>query len=208
MSKCVPSHQLDGLKTEELPAVTAKVEHLASDLELIFNACFKRAYNTTLIGGADEPLYQPQTDTRKPHCIFYRHDYFASALHEIAHWCIAGKKRRLLEDYGYWYSEDGRDAVQQAAFEKVEIKPQAIEWAFSKACHKPFRVSIDNLNAGEIDDTQFKNAVAFQLSLYQASGFPPRAAAFILALQKFYRVSNTANTHLDLGGVKEQQFNE
>ncbi|GAM69307.1 transporting ATPase [Vibrio sp. JCM 19236] len=24
-------------------------------------------------------------------------------MHEIAHWCVAGPKRRLLEDFGYWY---------------------------------------------------------------------------------------------------------
>ncbi len=50
---------------------------------------------------------------------------FASALHEISHWCIAGKARRELVDFGYWYCPDGRDAMTQSQFEDVEVKPQA-----------------------------------------------------------------------------------
>lgn len=53
---------------------------------------------------------------------------FNSALHEISHWTIAGKERRLLADLGYWYAPDGRTREQQALFEQVEVKPQAIEW--------------------------------------------------------------------------------
>lgn len=208
MSKCVSSRQLDDFITEDLSVVVAKIEHLASDLELIFNACFKQAYNTVLIGGASEPLYQPQNNEHKTHCIFYSHDYFASALHEVAHWCIAGEQRRLLEDYGYWYTEDGRNANQQAEFERVEVKPQAIEWAFSKACHKPFRVSIDNLTAGEIDDTPFKNAVAQQLAEYDESGFPPRAAAFLLALRQFYQLNNCASIRANATRAKDESINE
>lgn len=58
---------------------------------------------------------------------------------------IAGEQRRLLPDLGYWYAPDGRTAEQQALFEQVEIKPQAIEWLFSKAFGRKFRVSLDNL---------------------------------------------------------------
>ncbi len=39
----------------------------------------------------------------------------------------------LLPDLGYWYAPDGRIEEQQALFEQVEIKPQAIEWLFAKS---------------------------------------------------------------------------
>ncbi len=79
--------------------------------------------------------------------------FFNSALHEISHWSIAGDKRRLLPDLGYWYAPDGRTAEQQALFEQVEIKPQAIEWLFATAFGRKFRVSLDNLT-GEGGDRQ------------------------------------------------------
>ncbi|WP_417667272.1 elongation factor P hydroxylase, partial [Pseudidiomarina sp.] len=46
--------------------------------------------------------------------------YVVMRLLEMSHWCIAGEKRRQLEDYGYWYLPDGRDAQQQHAFEQAE----------------------------------------------------------------------------------------
>jgi len=161
----------------------------ASDLESVFKACFLRSFNTVLCGGANEPLYQPKQDENDVHRIFYRHDYFASALHEIAHWCIAGEARRQLLDFGYWYAEDGRSQQQQAEFEKVEIKPQAIEWAFSIACNKPFRVSIDNLLGDASNEEAFTRNVHQQLENYQQFGFPPRAQQFIAALERFYCAS-------------------
>ena len=86
-------------------------------LEFVFNQCFAATEHTQLRGGAEEPLYQPASGAGGMHLLFYREDYFASALHEIAHWCIAGSARRRMVDFGYWYAPDGRDAQQQAAFE-------------------------------------------------------------------------------------------
>lgn len=60
-------------------------------------------------------------------------------MHELAHWCIAGPERRLLADYGYWYEPDGRTEQIQAEFEKVEVKPQAVEWILSASCGFPFK---------------------------------------------------------------------
>jgi elongation factor P hydroxylase len=65
-------------------------------------------------------------------------DYLASALHEVAHWCLAGVERRKLEDYGYWYSPDGRSRGEQSAFENVEARPQALEWILSDTCNSCF----------------------------------------------------------------------
>ena len=78
-------------------------------LMCLFNREFALSDKTILIGGATEPYYQPGS----PHRIYFRADYVRSALHEVAHWCVAGRRRRQLPDYGYWYSPDGRDAEQQ-----------------------------------------------------------------------------------------------
>ncbi len=164
--------------------------HRSQDLEQIFAQCFGERYQTVLCGGASEPLYLPANsdeNTTKNHIILYRDDYFASALHEVAHWCIAGHARRLQVDYGYWYAEDGRNAKQQAAFESVEVKPQAIEWAFTKACKRQFSVSIDNLHGNAGDSLAFTQQVAKQLSLYVKQGFPARAQQFITALTSYYQ---------------------
>ena len=97
------------------------------DLIRIFNHTFSSSMNTLLIKGGDEPLYSPANEACEYHQIIFAHGFFSSALHEISHWCLAGTNRRLKEDFGYWYTPDGRDESQQREFEQVEIKPQAIE---------------------------------------------------------------------------------
>jgi len=99
-----------------------------SDIERLFATSFFEAYNTYLLGGGQEPEYIPASQDVPYHRIIFRQDYFASALHEVAHWCIAGRVRRLQQDYGYWYAPDGRSVEQQAQFELLEVKPQALEW--------------------------------------------------------------------------------
>lgn len=163
--------------------------HNYQDLIDLFNQTFIDSENTILIKGGHEPIYIPANTGHKNHRIIFANGYFSSALHEISHWCIAGKKRRLLEDYGYWYCPDGRDNKQQAEFEKVEIKPQAIEWAFSQAAGKTFTVSTDNLNGAPVNTMRFREAVKQQVLLYLELGFPPRAAEFINVLQRFYHTN-------------------
>ena len=77
--------------------------------------------------------------------IGFTYDYLNSCLHEAAHWCIAGKDRRLQDDYGYWYRPDGRNGSEQEEFFRAEVAPLALEWAFATASGEPFRVSLDNL---------------------------------------------------------------
>lgn len=140
--------------------------------------------------GSTEPFYQAAKSTDGLATIHSTHDYFSSALHEIAHWCIAGEERRKLDDYGYWYAPDGRTAEQQALFYKVEIKPQALEWAFSLAAGVSFRLSLDNLNADVEalgDAKAFGSNVQAQLKSYFEHGFPPRATAMIQLLCTLYR---------------------
>lgn len=160
--------------------------HYSTLIEL-FHHCFYHDYRTELVAGDDEPLYQPAQHVGDSHKIIFAHGFFASALHEIAHWCIAGEQRRKLEDYGYWYEPDGRTAEQQAQFEKVERKPQALEWLFSRCAGVPFQVSVDNLGGIEVDRAAFTRAVHSQLCDYLANGLPPRAERFAKALAQHYQ---------------------
>ncbi len=157
------------------------------DLAAIFDREFASEFNTLLIPGAQEPFYQCAKGQHDCHRIFSTRDYFASALHEVAHWCIAGPQRRLQDDYGYWYAPDGRDADRQAEFFRVEVRPQALEWAFSLASNSLFRISADNLSGAGLDTTAFAQDVARQLQEYARQGFPPRADRFIKALCRYYR---------------------
>lgn len=163
--------------------------HWAAVLEAVFDHCFADAEGTLLRGGVEEPLYVPACPDHGHAVIWYREDFFASALHEVAHWCIAGAERRRLPDFGYWYHPDGRNPAQQAAFERVEVKPQALEWCLSRACGFRFRVSIDNL-AGEgpepTDHSRFERAVVEQANRYRVRGLPRRAAVFADALAKHW----------------------
>jgi len=144
-----------------------------------FNACFSDQ-NTVLAHSPDEPEYRPAT-TQQPAQILFAHGFFASALHEISHWCIAGAERRKLPDLGYWYAPDGRNHAQQQLFEQVEIKPQALEWLFTVACDRPFRVSRDNLNGDAGNGAAFKDNVYARLhALLDGTAPIPRDAVRLL----------------------------
>lgn len=176
------------------------LEHRCEDLIALFNATFFDDFFTELVSGADEPLYLPaQGDT--PARIFFRQDYFSSALHEISHWLIAGEQRRLLEDYGYWYSPDGRDAQQQQAFERVEVAPQALEWLLTHACQRRFRLSLDNLNGDAGDARPFAEAVCRQAQCLAEEGLSARADAFRLALAHFYGAETPTVSDFSLAEV-------
>lgn len=149
----------------------------------LFNATFVDQ-NVVLVRGLGEPEYFPAT-ADQPARIEFAHGFFASALHEVSHWCLAGKKRRTLADFGYWYEPDGRDFETQRLFEQVEIKPQALECLFTQACGKVFRVSQDNLSA-DFDTTSstFAQDVAGQAQFYlnHASAMPTDARVWLCVL--------------------------
>lgn|SRR5690554_4151752 len=177
----------------------------AAVLETLFATTFLADWNTVLTGGGDEPMYLPAAAGRPHHRIIYREDYFSSALHEVAHWCIAGEARRQQVDFGYWYQPDGRTREQQLAFEQVEVKPQALEWLFTTASGRPFRLSTDNLNG---DDPHSRGASpAFVAAVERqaqdwcvAGGLPPRGALFVRALANHYQVAQAldADRYRDL----------
>ena len=164
--------------------------HQYQDLITIFNQCFGKEYNTQLVKGGDEPIYLPADASRPYHAIFFARGFYSSALHECAHWLIAGEKRRLQVDFGYWYEPDGRTKEQQALFQSAEVKPQAMEWILSRAAGYPFRVSNDNLSGEEMDSRAFILAVHNQVKTYCEQGLSPRAKTFYDALCFFYGTSS------------------
>jgi elongation factor P hydroxylase len=132
-------------------------------------------------GGFNEPFYQAARDG-VPAEIRFNRDFLNSCLHEIAHWCIAGKDRRGRDDYGYWYRPDGRNGAEQVEFFRAEAGPQALEWSFALACGEPFRISLDNLGGEVAGQEEFAAALEAKMEGYLKNGFPPRAARFQRAL--------------------------
>jgi elongation factor P hydroxylase len=176
-------------------------------LIILFDTLFISRCNTRLdycqSEGHSEPIYLPSDEQMAQHRILFAHGFFASALHEISHWCIAGEQRRLLVDFGYWYEPDGRNTQQQCEFEKVEVKPQAIEWILTKACGRKFNISTDNLDgdAREIAAGReaFARNVLLQVKKYLESGLPPRAAILKQTLLDYYQVNkDLTSNHFQL----------
>ncbi|CDG49206.1 elongation factor P hydroxylase [Serratia symbiotica] len=173
-----------------------QVTHQYAQLIAIFNQCFSEEYNTRLVKGNDEPIYLPADSQLSYHRIVFAHGFYASGLHEISHWCIAGEERRKLVDFGYWYCPDGRDAQTQSEFEAVEIKPQVLEWMFCVAAGFPFNVSCDNLNGDcEPDRIAFQRKVRDRVLRLLEQEIPTRAARFIQALQAFYNTPPLVAEH-------------
>lgn len=163
--------------------------HQYQDLIKLFDQTFFAQFNTRLILGGDEPIYLPANDEYSYHRIIFARGFYASAMHEIAHWCVAGPKRRLQEDYGYWYEPDGRDAATQCEFEKVEVRPQAYEWILCQSAGFRFQVSCDNLH-GEVepDRLAFTKKVHQEVERILAKGLPTRVKMLSNALRQFYLV--------------------
>ncbi|CAM4221644.1 elongation factor P hydroxylase [Vreelandella rituensis] len=171
-----------------------------TDLVALFDGLFAERFNTRLIRGAEEPLYRPADDGHTYHQVIFARGFYASALHEISHWCIAGKHRRKLEDYGYWYLPDGRDAEQQIAFENAEIAPQALEYLFTQACGRPFHVSVDNLGGDtQVDRDGFQKRVMARVERYEREGLPLRAKVFRDALNAYYQQGLARETAIAQG---------
>lgn len=166
---------------------TGPMKHDPDDLIMLFNDLFRESHRTVLVKGGDEPEYLPALAAGGLARVIFAHDYYASALHEISHWCIAGERRRALPDYGYWYCPDGRSLEQQRAFERVETGPQALEWLFSAAAGTRFHLSVDNLSGhGAWDQDAFRHRVWAQANDYLELGMAARAGLFFRTLKTFY----------------------
>ncbi len=143
----------------------------------IFEQTFGPTHHIQLIGGAEEPLYLPRecVSGHSWNKLIYTLDYPASALHEIAHWCLASDTQLRLKDWGHWYVPDGRTAEQQSIFQRAEVRVQAVEWMLSISAGRPFRESSDNLNGEMPDDCYFRNQIYQQVLNFCQQGFPERA---------------------------------
>lgn len=157
-------------------------EPCVDELIVLFNQLFQSSLNTILVRGDDEPVYLPADQENPHHRIIFAHGFYASALHEVAHWCVAGPERRKLEDFGYWYKPDGRSAEEQAEFEKVEVRPQAFEWLMSQAAGHRFHFSADNLSSDIGASGHFKTDVLDTVHSLLEQGLPERVGLLVGAL--------------------------
>lgn len=162
-------------------------QHLYQDLIHLFNQLFEHTEQTILLAGGNEPLYLPKDEHSQLNRIIFTKDYYASALHEIAHWCIAGQERRQLIDYGYWYQPDRNSADAQDVFEQAEAKPQALEWIFSQAAGFKFLISADNLARNNEASEHFKQMIYQHARQFLEKKLPKRAALFTECLLDFYQ---------------------
>ncbi|MEX1057070.1 MAG: elongation factor P hydroxylase [Natronospirillum sp.] len=184
-------------------------QHRVSDLIQLFNGLFLPHCNTVLVAGDDEPVYRPADAHYPHHRIVFAHGFFASALHEIGHWCVAGPARRLQEDFGYWYKPDGRSASEQAEFERVEVRPQAYEWIFAQAAGHPFHFSADNLASGCGPSDAFQANVKAEVQHLLSNGLAERPQLFAEALRAFYSTQPAgAFASLNQSSVEEALVHE
>ena len=162
--------------------------HTLTDRQIAgcFNRWMGRAYRVRLLGGAEEPVYLPPAPPahERPAIIRYTRDYPASALHELAHWCIAGPERRARLDYGYWYQPPPRDAAARAAFVRAEIRVQALESRLAAICGLPFRVSLDDMSSPVALADTFSRQVSGAAAAMVESRLPPRARELMTLLRR------------------------
>lgn len=168
-------------------------QHSHQDLIDIFNGLFEHSEETLLVAGGDEPEYLPKDGNCSKNRIIFKEDYYSSALHEIAHWCIASKERRQKIDYGYWYEPQRELSAKQLLFEQVEAKPQALEWIFSTAAGIRFFISADNLSLNNEASTNFKKTIHTHALGYLEAGLPLRARLFAEQLLSFYQLHESFN---------------
>ena len=145
----------------------------------IFNSTFRTA-QVVMRGDAEEPLYLPGP----PAEIRYARDHAASALHEAAHWCIAGRRRRDQPDFGYFYVAPPRSEAQRQAFMLVECRVQALESIFADAARATFEVSADDFDMPDSQRTEFGRMVVRAKRDWLHRGIPRRAVPFRAALAR------------------------
>lgn len=154
-----------------------------TDIAACFNEAFSSSHHTRMLGGAQEPLYLPATDTQ-PARLYYREDFAASALHEAAHWCIAGRQRRTQVDFGYAYQPPPRSDTQQRRFFALEVRTQALESLFAAAAGVCFQPSADNLGSDIAPFAAQIERVVPQVQRWVATSADRRARQLLTALRR------------------------
>jgi elongation factor P hydroxylase len=152
----------------------------AARIAATFTRIFGDSHRTQMVGGGPEPLYEPATDER-PARIVFTQDYPASALHEAAHWCLAGATRRAQRDYGYGYSPGPRDALARAEFFATECDVQALEALFAEVCGVRFVISADDFAAPHAELEAFEARVRERIETRRHK-LPERAVLLRAAL--------------------------
>jgi len=149
---------------------------------MLINLVSKVFPDLTIKGGAEEPFYKaPRGNTNA--IIYFRNNYPRSLLHELSHYCLAGKKRRQIDDFGYWYTECGRTIAEQKSFELVEARPQGLEKAMCKAIGLKFVPSLDDFSGKPPSkDFLYHLDVAYHEMLTNP---PPLARKLLIALKSF-----------------------
>jgi elongation factor P hydroxylase len=155
-------------------------EMAAARIAAVFNRQFADSYRTVMVGGSVEPLYLPVRGS-EPALVAYTRDYPASALHEAAHWCLAGPSRRQRRDYGYWYVPGPRNAEQRRAFFAAELDVQALEAEFARVAGVKFVVSADDFDAPVRELEAFVRSVCERSAVLRRQ-LPRRAAQMRAAL--------------------------
>jgi len=155
-------------------------EIAAARIAAVFNRQFARSHRTVMVGGSVEPLYLPVRGI-EPALVTYTRDYPASALHEAAHWCLAGRSRRQLRDYGYWYVPGPRSPTQRRAFFAAEIDVQALEAEFARVAGVKFVVSADDFGAPAQELDAFRQCVNLRSAAFRRY-LPARAERLRAAL--------------------------
>ena len=132
-------------------------------------------------GGADEPFYEAVKDDKKA-VLYFRDNYPRSLLHELSHYCLAGDRRRKLDDFGYWYFPCGRTEEEQLLFEQVEARPQGLEKAMCEAIGIKFSPSLDDFSGRPASDS-FLNKLDSTYNEMHTSA-PPTAKIVLQTLSK------------------------
>ena len=141
-----------------------------------FNALFEARYRVQLRGGGAEPDYFPPTESA-PGALVAREDFATSALHEAAHWCVAGAARRALPDYGYVYLPPPRSAIDQQLFFSSELRNQAVELYLAVSAGVAFRASADDPDLGFSDLAAFELEVRALVAQWQGPALLQRHSA-------------------------------
>lgn len=142
--------------------------------------------NLIIKGGAEEPFYQAPT-ANSPAILYFRSNYPRSLLHEMSHYCLAGERRRGLDDFGYWYAPCGRTAEEQQRFEEVEARPQGLEKAMCEVVGLKFSPSLDDFSGRPASESFLQ---ALELAYQEMRANPPPTANKVLSGLKGYWDSN------------------
>lgn len=150
----------------------------------------------TIKGGADEPFYiAPKSNLNA--VIHFRSNYPRSLLHEVSHYCLAGNRRRNMDDFGYWYSPCGRTVEEQKQFETVEARPQGLEKAMCEIVGIKFLPSLDDFSGRPPSESFLQR---LDIAYKEMLSNPPLTASVALNGLTVYReISNRKSKNKLLG---------